>query len=102
MKNPWLLYTLIRLGMYFGLFLILFALDFNPFFAAIIAAAISFAVSLLVLDKQRDALSQSVARKLVRDQSGKYDDKQGEIEDQLLDSKEVNQVDPESDQGSKT
>lgn len=88
--------------MFFGLFLILFALDFNPFFAAIIAAAISFAVSLLVLDKQRDALSQSVARKLVRDQSGKYDDKQGEIEDQLLDSKEVNQVDPESDQGSKT
>lgn len=102
MKNPWLLYTLIRLGMFFGLFLILFALDFNPFFAAIIAAAISFAVSLLVLDKQRDALSQSVARKLVRDQSGKYDDKQGKIEDQLLDSKEVNQVDPESDQGSKT
>ena len=102
MKNPWLLYTLIRLGMYFGLFLILFALDFNPIFAAIIAAAISFAVSLLVLDKQRDALSQSVARKLVRDQSGRYDDKQGEIEDQLLDSKEVNQVDPESDQGSKT
>lgn len=102
MKNPWLLYTLIRLGMFFGLFLILFALDFNPFFAAIIAAAISFAVSLLVLDKQRDALSQSVARKLVRDQSGKYDDKQGEIEDQLLDSKEANQVDPESDQGSKT
>ena len=102
MKNPWLLYTLIRLGMFFGLFLILFALDFNPFFAAIIAAAISFAVSLVVLDKQRDALSQSVARKLVRDQSGKYDDKQGEIEDQLLDSKEVNQVDPESDHGSKT
>lgn len=101
MKNPWLLYTLIRLGMFFGLFFILFALDFNPFFAAIIAAAISFAISLLVLDKQRDALSQSVAKKLVRDQSGKYDDKQGEIEDQLLDSKEVDQVDPGSDQSTK-
>ena len=101
MKNPWLLYTLIRLGMFFGLFLILLALDFNPFFAAIIAAAISFAISLLVLDRQRDALSQSVAKKLVRDQQGKYDDKQGEIEDSLLDSKEVDQVDPGSDQSAK-
>lgn len=101
MKNPWLLYTLIRLGMFFGLFFILFALDFNPFFAAIIAAAISFAVSLLVLDRQRDALSQSVTKKLVRDQRGKYDDTQGEIEDSLLDLKEVDQVDPSSDQDTK-
>jgi uncharacterized membrane protein YccC len=100
-KNPWLLYTLIRLGMFFGLFFFLFALDFNPFFAAIIAAAISFAISLLVLDKQRDALSQSVAKKLVRDQSGKYDDKQGEIEDSLLDSIEIDQRDTSTDQGTK-
>jgi mannitol-specific phosphotransferase system IIBC component len=100
-KNPWLVYSLLRLGMFFALFFTLFALDFNPFFAAIIAAAISFAVSLLLLDRQRDALSQSVAKKLVRDQSGKYDDKQGEIEDELLDSKEVDQVDPRSDQSPK-
>jgi hypothetical protein len=87
--------------MFFGLFLILFLLQFNPFFAAIIAAAISFAISLLVLDKQRDALSQLVAKKMLRDQRGKYDDKQGEFEDSLLDSSEVSQVDPGSDQGAK-
>ena len=62
MKNPWLLYTLIRLGMFFGLFFVLLLLDFNPYFSAIIAAAISFALSLLVLDRQRDAMSEQVAK----------------------------------------
>ncbi len=95
------MYTLIRLGMFFGLFFILLALDFNPFFAAIIAAAISFAISLLVLDKQRDAMSAEVSKKLSRDSKGQYLDEQGSYEDSVLESKEIDQVDPESDQGGK-
>jgi hypothetical protein len=100
-KNPWLLYTLIRLGMFFGLFFILLLLDFNPYFSAIIAAAISFALSLLVLDRQRNAMSEQVAKKLSRDSQGKYLDEQGRVEDAILESKEVDQVNPEADQGGK-
>lgn len=101
MKNPWLLYTLIRLGMFFGLFFILLLLDFNPYFSAIIAAAISFALSLLVLDRQRDALSEQVAKRLSRDAQGKYLDEQGSVEDAILESKEVDQINPETNQGGK-
>ena len=101
MKNPWLLYTLIRLGMFFGLFFILLLLDFNPYFSAIIAAAISFALSLLVLDRQRDALSEQVAKKLSRDSQGKYLDEQGSVEDAILESKEIDQVNPETNQSGK-
>ncbi len=101
MKNPWLAYTLIRLGMFFGLFIILLVLQFNPYFAAIIAAGISFAISLLILDRQRDAMSEQVANKLARDSMGKYQDEQGEVEDAILESKEANQVDTKPDQSGK-
>ena len=95
------MYTLIRLGMFFGLFFILLLLDFNPYFSAIIAAAISFALSLLVLDRQRDALSEQVAKKLSRDSQGKYLDEQGNVEDAILESKEIDQVNPETNQSGK-
>lgn len=87
--------------MFFGLFFVLLLLDFNPYFSAIIAAAISFALSLLVLDRQRDALSEQVAKKLSRDAQGKYLDEQGNVEDAILESKEVNQINPETNQGGK-
>ncbi len=95
------MYTLIRLGMFFGLFFILLLLDFNPYFSAIIAAAISFALSLLVLDRHRDALSEQVAKKLSRDSQGKYLDEQGSVEDAILESKEIDQVNPEANQSGK-
>lgn len=87
--------------MFFGLFFILLLLDFNPYFSAIIAAAISFALSLLVLDRQRDALSEQVAKRLSRDAQGKYLDEQGSVEDAILESKEVDQINPETNQGGK-
>ena len=87
--------------MFFGLFFVLLLLDFNPYFSAIIAAAISFALSLLVLDRQRDALSEQVAKKLSRDAQGKYLDEQGSVEDAILESKEVDQINPETNQGGK-
>ncbi len=95
------MYTLIRLGMFFGLFFILLLLDFNPYFSAIIAAAVSFALSLLVLDRQRDALSEQVAKRLSRDSQGKYLDEQGSVEDTILESKEIDQVNPETNQSGK-
>ncbi len=96
MKNPWLSYTLIRLGLFFGIFFAFLLLNFNPYFAAIIAAVVSFSLSLLLLDRQRNALSESVAKKLSRDQSGTYLDAESDLENQLLDL-EGNNKKPEAD-----
>jgi hypothetical protein len=84
-KNPWLSYVLIRLGLFFGVFFVLLLLQFNPFFAAIIAAALSFAIALVFLDRQRDAISEAVAKKLSRDSSGRYQDDLSSEEDRILD-----------------
>jgi hypothetical protein len=84
-KNPWLSYVLIRLGLFFGVFFVLLLLQFNPFFAAIIAAALSFAIALVFLDRQRDAMSEAVAKKLSRDSSGRYQDDLSSEEDRILD-----------------
>lgn len=102
MNNPWLSYTLVRLGLFFGLFLALLALSFNPFFAAIIAATVSFAISLLFLDRQRKAMSAVVAEKLGRNKAGSYDDLESDLENQILDSKgETDDVDPKADEDPK-
>ena len=102
MKNPWLSYSLIRLGLFFSLFLALMALNFNPFFAAIIAASVSFAISLVFLDRQRKALSEAVALKLARNKDGSYDDAESDLENEILDSKsQVDGVDAEADQEPK-
>ena len=61
-------------------------LNFNPYFAAIIAAAVSFAISLVFLDRQRNALSESVSKKLSRDKAGSYADSENDLENQILDS----------------
>jgi hypothetical protein len=84
-KNPWLSYVLMRLGLFFGVFFVLLLLQFNPFFAAIIAAALSFAIALVFLDRQRDAMSEAVAKKLSRDSSGRYQDDLSREEDRILD-----------------
>jgi hypothetical protein len=88
--------------MFFGLFFILLFLNFNPYFSAIIAAVISFAISLLALDRQRDAMSEQVAKKLSRDIQGQYLDEQGSVEDAILESKEVDPIDPQANQGGKS
>jgi len=103
MKNPWLSYVLIRLGLFFGVFFVLLLLQFNPFFAAIIAAAVSFAIALVFLDRQRDAMSEAVSKKLARDSSGRYQDDQSSKEDRLLDLEtEANDGDTGSDKNGKS
>jgi hypothetical protein len=72
-------------------------LDFNPFFAAIIAASVSFAISLVFLDKQRRAMSEQVAKKLARNDSGSYTDPESDLENQILDGSEVDERDSRTD-----
>jgi hypothetical protein len=50
----------------------------------------------MFLDKQRDALSASVAKKLARDASGSYQDDESDLENEVLDS-ERNNKKPEAD-----
>ena len=103
MKNPWLSYSLIRLGLFFGPFLLFLLLGFNPFYSAIIAASLSFAISLIFLDRQRRAMSAVVSAKLSRDKDGSYHDPESDLENEILDSKsEVNGEDPEADQNAKS
>jgi hypothetical protein len=86
MKNPWLSYSILRLGLFALVFWGFLSLDFNPFFAAVIAAAISFALSLVFLDKQRKSMSEQIDKKLSRDKSGSYADPESDLENQILDS----------------
>ena len=60
MKNPWLNYVLIRLGLFIGILAIMLTIGFDPFFSALIAAGVSLAISLLFFNKHRDALSEAI------------------------------------------
>jgi uncharacterized membrane protein YphA (DoxX/SURF4 family) len=60
MKNPWILYITIRVGIFAAILAIMLALGFDPFFAAIIAAVVSLAISLIFFSKQRSAVSEAI------------------------------------------
>ena len=54
MKNAWLNYILIRLGLFVGVLVILIAIGLDKFVSALFAAMISLAISLIFFTKQRD------------------------------------------------
>jgi cell division protein FtsL len=85
-KNPWIAYTLVRLGLFFGLFALMALLEFNIYFAAIIAAVVSFAISTIFLDKQRNQLSEEIHNKFSK--SGSTSQLDEAAEDSLTDSTE--------------
>ncbi|MCS5722793.1 DUF4229 domain-containing protein [Herbiconiux sp. CPCC 203407] len=61
--NPgrtWLVYTLIRVGIFAGVLAILLLLQITPWLAAVIAALISLCISIIVLRKPRDEASRSL------------------------------------------
>jgi len=88
--------------MFFLVFVVLMQFEFNPFFAAIIAAVVSFAISLVFLDRQRKAMSETVANKLARNSAGSYDDAESDLENEILDSEaEADQDDSSTDQDPK-
>lgn len=86
MENPWIRYSLLRLGLFFGLFLFLRLLSFDWLFAALIAALVSFALSLLILDRERDRLSEVIHNRFSRSKSGSYRDEESDLENEILDS----------------
>ena len=60
MKNPWILYITIRVGLFAAVLAIMLALGFDPFFSALIAAVVSLAISLIFFGKQRAAVSEAI------------------------------------------
>jgi phosphate/sulfate permease len=64
MKNPLLVYTLARIGVFAGVLAILLVLGFAPIVATVIATMLSFSFSLIFLRKPREASSAMIAERL--------------------------------------
>jgi MFS superfamily sulfate permease-like transporter len=87
MKNAWLNYILIRLGLFIGALVIFILLGFDKFFSALIAAVVSLAVSLIFFTKQRDRVSEAVYKRINRNDTVGSDDADSDHENAVLDSK---------------
>jgi hypothetical protein len=85
MKNPWLLYTLARLGVFAAILTILLLVGFNGYYSVAIAAVLSLAFSLIFLNKQRQALSQSIYNKVQKNKVDGIDDADSDLENEILD-----------------
>jgi lipopolysaccharide/colanic/teichoic acid biosynthesis glycosyltransferase len=62
MKNPWLRYISLRVGLFIGFLALMLLVGFDPFFSAIIAAVVSLSISLIFFSKQRAAVSEAIYR----------------------------------------
>ena len=62
--KPWLLYSLVRLGLFAAVFALLYGLmNFEPWLAAIIAAIVGLCLAYLFFRPQRDrAISSLIAK----------------------------------------
>ncbi len=63
MRNLWIKYTIIRLGLFALLTIIIALLGATWLIAAVLAAMISFAVSVIFLSGMRDEMSKQIYRK---------------------------------------
>jgi hypothetical protein len=87
MKNAWLNYILIRVGLFVGVLVILIALGQDKFLSALFAAMISLAISLIFFSKQRDRVSEAVYKRINRNDTQGSDDSDSDHENAVLDAK---------------
>jgi hypothetical protein len=85
MKNPWLLYSLARLGVFAAILTVLLLVGFNGYYSVAIAAVLSLAFSLIFLNKQRQALSQSIYDRVQKNKTEGIDDADSDLENDMLD-----------------
>lgn len=83
-SRQWIVYSLIRLGIFAILLAVLVLVGVNVLFAAVIAAAIGFCISYIFFRGQRDAVAQSI----VDIRSRKDRDADNDIENEALDRSE--------------
>ena len=79
MNKAWLIYTLLRLGVFAVALSIMLLLGYNPYIATGLAAIVALAISLLFLGKQRNAASTAIF-----ESRNKNKDADAEIEDANL------------------
>ncbi len=88
MKNPWLVYTLVRLGV-FALVLTTFLLiGFGWLYSTLLAAALSLAFSLVFLNKQREAISEGIYERVQKNKNTGIEDADRDLENKKLDEQE--------------
>ena len=87
MKNAWLNYVLIRVGLFVGILVIMILLNFDKFFSALIAAVLSLAISLIFFTKQRDRVSEAVYKRINRNDTVGSDDADSDHENAVMDAK---------------
>ena len=88
MKNPWVKYTLIRLGSFIVLTSILTSVGFDWVFAVMVAAVLSFAFSLIFLSKMRDQMSSGVYKRI--NKGAGAPDEESDLENKILDENSKN------------
>ena len=88
MKNPWVKYTLIRLGSFIVLTSIMTSVGFDWVFAVMVAAVLSFAFSLIFLNKMRDQMSSGVYKRI--NKGAGAPDEESDLENKLLDEQTIN------------
>jgi hypothetical protein len=86
MKNAWLNYILIRVGLFVGVLVILVAIGLDKFVSALFAAMISLAISLIFFNKQRERVSEAVYKRINRNETVGTDDSDSDHENAVLDS----------------
>ena len=77
--SPWIRYSLVRLGVFGGVFTLLYSLDIRWWVALIFATVLSFTVAYIFMGNTRRALSQQLSQRL----SKKGPDADADIEDSL-------------------
>jgi hypothetical protein len=87
MKNAWLNYILIRVGLFVGVLVILVAIGLDKFLSALFAAMISLAISLIFFSKQRERVSEAVYKRISRNDTVGTDDSDSDHENAVLDAK---------------
>ena len=97
MKNAWLNYILIRLGLFVGVLVILIAIGLDKFVSALFAAMISLAISLIFFTKQRDRVSEAVYNRIKRNDAAGSDDAESDLENAALDSQEADAKESKED-----
>ncbi len=80
-SRQWILYSLIRVGVFTLALAVFLTVGFNVYLAAILAALVGFCVSFIFLRKQREAVSTSIDHL----RTNKDRDADNEIENEALD-----------------
>jgi ABC-type bacteriocin/lantibiotic exporter with double-glycine peptidase domain len=88
-SRQWIVYSLIRLGIFAVLLALLLVLQVNPFVAAFGAAAVAFCISYIFLKRRRDEVAKTMVRaKASGARSVPERDLDNDIENEALDRME--------------